>query len=99
MMPHLKNYTLTPFIKGKFFENNPNITFNYTSLTLWQMMELKRFARETLLFSFYDYGYNCTTLKGSGTLKVSRLKNWNKSELSEFELITGQTWANFCSYL
>jgi hypothetical protein len=94
-----KDYTLSPFIKAKFFENDPNITFNYTSLTLWQMMELKRFARETLLLLFYDYGYNCNTQKGSGTLKVSKLKTWNRKELAEFELITGQTWANFCAYL
>jgi hypothetical protein len=94
-----KTYTLSPFIKAKFFENNPNITFNYTSLSLWQMMELKRFARETLLLLFYDYGYNVATQKASGTLKVSRLKEWSRKELAEFELITGQTWANFCAYL
>ncbi|MEO6069795.1 MAG: hypothetical protein ABIN57_05210 [Chitinophagaceae bacterium] len=94
-----KNYTISPFVPSKFFENNPNITFNYTSLSLWQMMELKRFARVTFLFLFYDYGYNCSTQKGRGTLKVSRLKAWNKNELAEFELITGQSWANFCSYL
>jgi hypothetical protein len=93
------HYTVSPFVKAKFFENNSQIIFDYTSLSLWQMMELKRFCRESALLLFYDYGYNCATQKGRGTLKVSRLKLWNKLELAEFELITGQTWANFCAFL
>jgi hypothetical protein len=63
------------------------------------MMEIKRFAKETWMVLFCDYGYNCVTQKGRGILKVSKLKAWTKRELTEFEQITGQTWANFCSFL
>lgn len=91
--------TLSPYCNLPFFTIEPNINFDFTSLSFWQLTEMKKFAAQTPLMLFSNYGFNGEIQKGKGTLTVSKLKIWNKAELEQFEDIMDQSWQNFCSYL
>ena len=82
-----------------FFENNPNITFQFTNLDYWQLQQMRKFSQATPLMLFSDYGFNGETQKGSGLLKVSKLKIWTNEELADFEEIMDISWHQFCAYL
>ena len=99
-LAHLpEGITISPKLTNRFFENDPRIIFNFTNLTFTQILEIKTFAKKTMLILFGDYGFNNETQKGRGTLKVSKLKVWSKAEQKEFEDIMGQSWSNFNSFL
>lgn len=91
--------TLSPYYRKPFFTIEPNINFDFTSLSFWQLTEMKKFAAQTPLVVFSNYGFNGEIQKGKGTLTVSKLKIWKEAELEQFENIMEQSWSNFCAYL
>ena len=95
----LSNYTLIPFIKHRFYVNDSYFTFSFTRLEFWQVMEMKSFAAKTPFVSFQNYGFNGETKEGKGTLNISRLKAWTKTELKELEEIIGKGMSNFWSFM
>ena len=85
-------------IKSPFYEDNPLLVLNLNNLTFWQLMQLKKFARETSLMFIESYGVNPETNQCLVTLKVSKLKIWTKEEQEEFSEIVGKGVSNFSLY-
>jgi hypothetical protein len=91
------NYSIVPFQQHRFYEHPSCLSYHFTRLEFWQLLEMKKFALKTPLVLLKEYGFNGETRKGNGTLNISRLKEWTKTELKDLEEILGKGIVNFLS--
>lgn len=94
-----KAYAILPYKAQRFYENNSYLTFSFSKLKFWQIVEMKNFAAKTSFVVFENYGFNGERNEGRGTLNISRLKEWSQAEVAELEEILGKGMSNFWSFL